>query len=38
MKKMKRAEIRTQETAVVAQETVDTQVKQVTSKPQPQPG
>jgi hypothetical protein len=38
MKKMQRAEIRKQETAVVAQETVDTQVKQVTSKPQPQPG
>jgi len=38
MKKMQRAEIRKQETAVVAQETVDTQVKQVTAKPQPQPG
>ena len=35
MKKMQRAEIRKQETAVVAQETVDTQVKQVPAKPQP---
>lgn len=38
MKKMQRTETRKQETRNMVPETVDTQVKQVTAKPQPQPG